>query len=51
MPLDYQQQRELQSRLQQTGRSVLENVIVYGFEAVKFVVNFIKDMISQAMGR
>jgi hypothetical protein len=51
MALDYQQQKELNAKLQQTGQNVLERVIVMGAEVVKFVFNFIADMFKQLLGR
>ena len=50
MALSYEQQKDISSKVQQGGRTILEKVIVYGFEGVKFVVNFIKDMLKQAFG-
>jgi len=51
MALDYNQRRELNAKISQTGQSVVGKVIIYSLEAVKFVANFIGDMVKQAMGK
>lgn len=51
MPLDYNQQKELQAKAMQTGQNVLQKVIIYSLEAVKFIANFIGDMLKQVMGK
>jgi hypothetical protein len=51
MELDYNQRRELNAKISQTGESILTKLVMYGMEIVKFVVNFIADMIRQIMGK
>ncbi len=51
MALSYDQQRDLQSKMSQTGQNVLEKVVIYGLEGVKFVFGFIAQMIRQVMGK
>jgi hypothetical protein len=33
------------------GRSILQNVIIYGFEAIKFIVNFIIEALHSVIGK
>lgn len=51
MPLDYNQRKELNSQISSTGKSIIEKVVIYGLEAVKFVANFIGDMFKQVLGK
>ena len=51
MALTYEQQKDISRMGAQAGRSILEKTIIYGAELVKFIANFIGDMVKQVIGK
>ncbi|MEO8581732.1 MAG: hypothetical protein ABI425_04115 [Patescibacteria group bacterium] len=51
MGLDYQQRRELNSKISQSSQNIIQTIVVYSLEAVKFVANFIGNMMKQVLGK
>jgi len=45
------QKDEIYAKAQQTGQNILQNVIIYGLEAIKWTANFIGLMVKQVMGK
>ena len=51
MPLTYDQQKELSSHLQKTGKNLLERTIVISTQFFTLIIRFIWSGIKQVIGK